>query len=194
MVFLFAPDYHPAMRHVAAVRRELGVSTIMNLAGPLANPARAGRQVVGVSDPAHAETMARSLGRLGVTHALVVHGEIGIDEIAPLGPTRVWEVRDGMLREWRIDPADFGMSTGTLDGLAGGEPAENAEKILALFSRPASAPAALRAAVILNSAAAIYVAGVSSSMPDAVAQAALALDSGAALARLKALIAASTVE
>ena len=192
LVFLFAPNFHPVMRHVAGVRRELGVPTLMNLAGPLANPAWAGRQVVGVANLAHGRTMAGSLMRLGVTHALVVHGEIGIDEISPMGATRVWEVRNGTVNEWRLDPAELGLNTTTLDGLEGGEPSENAERIRALLSQPAAAPAALRAAVILNAAAAVYVGGKGSSMPDAVAQAGRALDSGAALARLEALAEAST--
>lgn len=192
LVFLFAPDYHPAMRHVAGVRRDLGVPTLMNLVGPLANPALAGRQVVGVADADRAPMVADALLRLGAMHALVVHGEIGIDEIAPVGLTRVWEVLDGTLREWRLDPADVGLDTPSLEGLEGGEPSENAERILALFARPASVPAALRAAVLLNAAGAIYVSGTSESLPDAVAQARRALDSGAALARLKSLVEAST--
>jgi anthranilate phosphoribosyltransferase len=192
LVFLFAPIFHPAMRHVAGVRRELGVPTLMNLAGPLANPAWAGRQVVGVANLAQARTMAGSLVRLGATHALVVHGEIGIDEVSPVGATRVWEVRQGAVREWRLDPAEMGLATPTLEGLEGGEPSENAKRIRALFSRPASAPASLRAAVILNAAAAVYVGGVAISMPDAVSLAKRALESGAALARLEALVEAST--
>jgi anthranilate phosphoribosyltransferase len=192
IVFLFAPDYHPAMRHVAGIRRELGVPTIMNLAGPLANPAWAGRQVVGVAKLDQARTMAESLLRLGAAHALVVHGEIGIDEIAPVGLTRVWEVHDGGVEEWCLDPADLGLDTPTLAGLEGGEPAENAARIRALFSDPASAPPALRSAVLLNAAAAIYVGGACATWPDAVSQARRALDSGAALARLETLIAVSS--
>lgn len=194
IVFLFAPDYHPAMRHVAGVRRELGVPTIMNLAGPLANPARAGRQVVGVANRDQARTMAECLLRIGAAHALVVHGEIGLDEIAPLGPTHVCEVHSGTVREWRLDPADLGLETPTLEGLEGGEPSENAERIRALFARPSLAPAALRAAVLLNAAAAIYAGDACPSWHDAVAQARRALESGAALARLEALIAVSSAE
>lgn len=192
LVFLFAPNYHPAMRHVAGVRRDLGVPTLMNLVGPLANPALAGRQVVGVADVARAPLVAEALRRLGASHALVVHGEIGIDEIAPVGLTRVWEVVGETVREWRLDPAEVGLETPTLAGLEGGEPAENAERILDLFTNPASAPAALRAAVLLNAAGAVYVSGTSDSLPDAVGRARQALESGAALARLKALVAAST--
>lgn len=192
LVFLFAPNFHPAMRYVAEVRRELGVATLMNLAGPLANPAWAGRQVVGIANLAHAQTMAGSLLRLGATHALVVHGEIGIDEISPVGGTMVWEVRDGAVTEWRVDPMALGLHTTTLDGLEGGEPAENAERIRALLAEPAAAPASLRAAVLLNAAAAVYVGGACDSLEEAVSQARQSLHGGAALARLKALVEAST--
>ncbi len=192
LVFLFAPIYHPAMRHVAAVRRELGVPTIMNLVGPLANPARAGRQVVGIADLTRAPVMAEALSRLGTTHAMVVHGEIGIDEIAPVGATRVWEVRDGALHEWRIEPARFGLAASSLDGLEGGEPAENATRILELLAHPLRAAPALRAAVLLNAAAAVYVSGEVSSLEQAVELAREALDRGAALARLEALVRASS--
>jgi anthranilate phosphoribosyltransferase len=179
------------MRHVAPVRQEPGVHTIMNLVGPLANPARAGRQVVGVADPAHAGTMAGALHRLGAAHALVVHGEIGLDEIAPVGATRLWEVRNGEVQEWRMHPAELGLETASLEGLEGGEPHENAGRIRALLAHPRSAAAALRAAVLLNAAAAIYVGGASASMSEAVVRAAGALDSGAALARLEALVSVS---
>lgn len=192
LVFLFAPVFHPAMRHVAAVRRELGVPTLMNLVGPLANPAGAGRQVVGVADPVMAPIIAEALLKLGAHHALVVHGESGLDEIAPVGRTLVWEVREGTVRKWVLDPAELGLETPTLAGLEGGEPGENAERIVALFGRPGSAPAALRAAVLLNAAAAVHVSGTSASLPEAVSRAAEALESGGARLRLEALVAASS--
>lgn len=192
LVFLFAPTFHPAMRHVAGVRRELGVPTIMNLVGPLANPARAGRQVVGIADRSRAAIVAEALARLGSTHAMVVHGEIGIDEIAPVGTTRVWEVRDGALHEWQIEPSRLGLATTSLDGLEGGEPADNATRILDLFAHPRRAAPALRAAVLLNAAAAVYTGGQVASLEEAVGAAREALDSGAALARLEALVEASS--
>ncbi len=185
IVFLFAPTYHPAMRHVGPVRRELKVPTVMNLAGPLANPAGVQRQVVGVADPAKAPAVAQALLRLGVRHALVVHGEIGMDEISPVGRTAVWEVRDGRVHEWQFDPGPLG--TNTLDGLEGGEPAENAAKILQLFDSPGNAAGALRAAVALNAAAAIYVAGLSDSLEGGVALALESMHTGKARAKLEEL-------
>ena len=110
IVFMFAPLMHPAMRHVGPVRRELGIPTVMNIVGPLANPAGAGRQVVGVADARRVPLIAGALLALGTEHALVVHGEPGMDEISPLGPTQVIEIRDGRTREWSIGPAQSWMT------------------------------------------------------------------------------------
>src|SRR5467141_2147011 len=107
VVFLFAPNFHPAMKHVGVVRRELGTPSLMNLVGPLANPAGVRRQIVGVAEPDRAAVVADALVRLGAEHALVVHGRVGMDEISPHGTTDVWEVRDGALRTWEIDPERF---------------------------------------------------------------------------------------
>ncbi len=187
MAFFFAPTHHPAMRHVAPVRRKLGTPTIMNLVGPLANPAGATRQVIGVSDPARGALMAAALARLGTAHAMVVHGVDGFDEIAPVGETMIWEVQAGGVREWRLTAESFGFTVKSLAGLAGGEPAENAATIVQLFERPTAASAAVRAAVLLNAAAAIMVGGRARSMPDAIEIATDALDAGRALAALVAL-------
>jgi anthranilate phosphoribosyltransferase len=187
LVFLFAPRYHPAMRHVAATRKELGVTTIMNLLGPLANPAGVRRQVVGVADPVRAPRVAGALGRLGALHALVVHGLIGMDEISPVGATAVWEVREGRVSEWALDPAAVGLDADGLEGLQGGEPEENAARIETLL-RTGQGGAA-RTAVLLNAAAALYVSGAGWSFADAVRRATAALDDGAgarALDRLRA--------
>ena len=108
IVFMFAPLMHPAMRHVGAVRRELAIPTVMNIVGPLANPARAGRQVVGVADLERAPILAEALAALGAKHALVVHGEPGLDEVSPLGPTHVIEVMDGRTKRWTIHPEKHG--------------------------------------------------------------------------------------
>lgn len=190
LTFLFAPLFHPAMRHVAPIRRDLGVPTVMNLIGPLANPAGTARQVVGVADPSRGALMAEALARLGTEHALVVHAEIGMDEIAPVGLTRTWEVRDGIVTVGALDPASLGLATSTMTGLEGGEPAENAARIEGLLERPAQAPEPLRAAVLLNATAAIYVGGRAESLAAAADAAQTALASGAGAERLAALRAA----
>src|SRR3954466_16127333 len=118
IVFMFAPLMHPAMRHVGPVRRELAIPTVMNIVGPLANPARAGRQVVGVADLERAPVLAGALSALGSVHALVVHGEPGMDEISPLGPTHVIEVTRGATRRWTIHPDEHGFKKISRDDLA----------------------------------------------------------------------------
>ena len=186
VVFMFAPTLHPAMRHVGPVRRELGIPTVMNIVGPLANPAGAGRQVVGVADRNRMPLLAGALAALGSAHALVVHGEPGLDEVSPLGPTHVAEVRGGEVKEWTIDPAAHGFTGVSADDLAGGDPATNARIIEAVLG--GGGPSGARAAVLLNAAAAIYVSGTVSTLSDALAKAREALDSGAgrrALTRLR---------
>jgi anthranilate phosphoribosyltransferase len=178
ITFLFAPTYHPAMRHVAPVRRELGVPTIMNMLGPLANPAGVLRQVVGVSDRSRAELMAEALSVLGTRHALVVHGSVGMDEISPLGSTLVWEVEGGDVRTWELDPAEYELDCPDLDGLAGGDPAENATRIEMLLAGKESR--VVRCAVLLNAAAALYVSANNWSFKEAVSRAMASLDTGAA--------------
>ncbi|PKL93526.1 MAG: anthranilate phosphoribosyltransferase, partial [Gemmatimonadetes bacterium HGW-Gemmatimonadetes-1] len=187
LAFLFAPLYHPAMRHVAPIRRALGVPTMMNLLGPLANPAGARRQVVGVADAARAELIAEALARLGTIHALVVHADVGMDEIAPIGTTSVREIRGSEIVRWTLDPADYGFSITSLDGLEGGEPTENAARIEALLRAPDSATPAVRAAVLLNAAAAIHVGDDGGDFAQAVSRATEALINGSAAGRLEAL-------
>lgn len=181
--FLFAPLYHPAMRHVGPVRRELGVPTIMNLLGPLSNPAGVTRQVVGVADAERAPLIAEALGRLGATHALVVHAAIGMDEISPSGETWVWEVCEGRVERWVLDPARHKLACDDLSGMAGGEPADNARCIEALFA--GAAEPSVRCAVLLNAAAALYVAGRGRTFEDAVDVAHTALTCGGAAQALE---------
>jgi anthranilate phosphoribosyltransferase len=157
IVFMFAPTMHPAMRHVGPIRRELAVPTVMNIVGPLANPARAGGQVLGVADRGRMSLLAGALAALGTRHALVVHGEPGLDEISPLGPTHVLEVRDGKVSPWTIDPARYGFAGFDARDLAGGPPALNAELIRGVLSGAGSRAAV--AATALNAAAALVVAG-----------------------------------
>jgi anthranilate phosphoribosyltransferase len=185
IVFMFAPLLHPAMRHLAPVRRELGFATIMNLLGPLTNPAGAQRQVVGVSDPALLELIAGALLELGHERALVVHGEPGIDELSPLGTTQVVELREGALNRYRLDPQDFGWTKFDASGLAGGGPEENAMVIREVLG--GKGPHVARAAVLLNAGAALYIAGRTASIEDGVAEAERALDAGAGLERLERL-------
>jgi anthranilate phosphoribosyltransferase len=166
IVFMFAPVMHPAMRHVGPIRRELGIPTVMNIVGPLANPAFAGRQVVGVADERRMPLIAGTLRELGTMHALVVHGAPGLDEVSPLGPTRVIEIRDGTLREWTIEPERYGFESPRQEHLAGGSPKENADLVVAVLSDAASSGAT--SAVVLNAAAAIYVSGRVPTFDDAV--------------------------
>lgn len=186
VVFMFAPTLHPAMRHVGPVRRELGIPTVMNIVGPLANPAGAGRQVVGVADRNRMALLAGALASLGARHALIVHGEPGMDEVSPAGPTHVAEIRDGTVTEWVIDPKQYGFDSASTDDLAGGDPVTNARIIEAVLG--GEGPAGARAAVLLNAAAAIYVSGMVETLAAAVEKAREALDSGAgrrALGRLR---------
>ena len=182
IVFMFAPLMHPAMRHVGIVRRELGVPTLMNLVGPLANPAGALRQVIGVADPKLQGLVAAALRMLGATHVLVVHGEPGLDEISPLGTTHVIEVHGDEERHWSIDPAAHSLGGATRDDLRSGEPSENADRMVEILSGHGSAGA--RAAVILNAGAAIYVSGRAATYQDGLDLAASALDQGAGLGAL----------
>ena len=180
MAFLFAPQYHPAMRHAGPVRRELGLGTIMNLIGPLSNPAGVARQVVGAGDAARAPLLAETLALLGAEYALVVHARKGLDEIAPpgLGATDVWEVQGTAVKHWTLEADGFGLAAGDEAALAGGMPADNARVAEAILDgRDRSVR---RSAVVLNAAAALVVGGVAKDWQDAVKRAGEALDSGAA--------------
>jgi len=183
VVFLFAPNFHPAMKHVGGIRRELGTPTLMNLVGPLANPASVRRQVVGVADPDRAAMVAEALVRLGAEHALVVHGRVGMDEISPHGVTDVWEVKDAAVRTWQIDPERFRLGITDVAELQGGEPAANAERLERILGNGSADPSGL-AAVLLNAGAAIYVAGIAGSLAEGIGRAREVVASGAARAAL----------
>jgi anthranilate phosphoribosyltransferase len=189
--FLFAPAHHPAMRHAAPVRRELGTRTVFNVLGPLTNPAGARAQVVGVYSPDLVPTMARVLARLGARRAFVVHGAGGVDELSPAGPNLVCEVSGGRVRRREIDPQDFGVPRCRPGDLAGGSPAENARTIRDIF---AGAGGPKREAVLLNAAGAIAAGGHARNLREGYRIAAEALDSGAAGERLEALVAFSRAE
>ena len=191
IVFMFAPLLHPAMRHVGPVRRGLGITTLMNVLGPLTNPAGARRQVVGVADPRLLGLVVRALAELGhrrrrrlYLSLLVVHGAPGMDEISPAGHTRVAELSEDGIREYEITPADLGADDSLLEGLRGGEPEDNARIILGVLEGKTGAP---RNAVILNAAAAIYVAGKAPSLREAAETAVEAVGSGAAMDALERL-------
>ena len=184
-VFMFAPAHHPAMRHVGSVRAALGVTTIMNLLGPLANPAGVRRQIVGVAHRDVQRLVADALLELGHVRALVVHGEPGMDELSPLGPTRVFRVEDGTLSEFEVAPSDFGWPEYAPAYLAGGEPEENAERVRRVIG--GGETGAGRAAVVLNAAAAFWAAGAVDTLAAGVAAAEQSIDSGAAEEQLQSL-------
>ena len=186
--FMFAPSHHPAMRHAAPVRRELGTRTIFNVLGPLTNPAGARAGVFGVYSAEVARTVADALAVLDARRAFVVHGAHGIDELSPAGPNLVFEVADGTVRERVIDPAELGIEPCDPAELGGGSPEENARIARDVF---AGATGAKRAAVTLNAAGAIAAAGHAADLAEGLAAAEEAIDSGRAAARLEELVAFS---
>ena len=185
MVFLFAQAVHSAAKYVQAARRELRVRTIFNLLGPLTNPAGASAQVVGVYSIDLVEKLAEALSMLGLRRAFVVHGLDGLDEITITGPTRVAEVRDGVIRGYEVTPEEFGFDRGSLAQISGGDAVENAHIIQRILDGERSP---CRDVVLLNAAAALVAAGKADRLPDAVPIAAKAVDSGAAAAKLKAVV------
>jgi anthranilate phosphoribosyltransferase len=187
--FMFAPLHHPAMRHAASVRRELAARTVFNVLGPLTNPAGARSQVVGVYDAALVPVIADVLAQLGSHRAFVVHGAAGIDELSPAGPNLVCEVADGVVRRRELDPLDLGVPRCAAEELRGGTPAENAERIRAVFA--GEGDAAARSAVALNAAGAIAAGGHADDLREGLEVANETLDSGAAAARLEELAAFS---
>lgn len=175
--FLYARTFHPAMRHVAPVRQQLGIRTVFNVLGPLSNPAGARYQVVGVADPALAPTMAQALARLGSVHALVFRGEDGLDELTTTGPSRVWEVADGRVTESVFDPAGIGLPRAGLDDLRGGDASANAAIADGILAGGDGAAADV---VALNAGAALYVVGAVGDIGAGVERAREVLASGAA--------------
>lgn len=176
LAFLFAPRHHPAVRHAGPVRRAIGVRTTFNFLGPLANPARVRRQVVGVSDPRRAPRLAEALAALGAERALVVHGEDGLDELSLSAPSRAWWVESGEVREDRLTPEQAGLARRPPEQLRGGDPDANARLFEALLA--GAAPAPIVELVALNAAAALMVAGRAGSLAEGVGLAAAALEDG----------------
>jgi anthranilate phosphoribosyltransferase len=184
--FLFAPTFHPAMRHAIGPRRELAVRTIFNVLGPLTNPAGAQRQLMGVYDPALTEPLAKVLLHLGAAAAFVVHGHGGLDELTTTGPNRVSELRAGEVRTYTLDPVSLGLSLGKPEDLAGGDPAENADITRGILS--GAIRDGQRDVVLLNAAAALVAGGLAGDLAEGLRLSAASIDSGAALGKLTALV------
>ena len=185
MGFLFAPALHGAMKHAGPTRKEIGIRTVFNLLGPLTNPAGSKHQVVGVPDADFVEKLAAVLGRLGAKHALVVHGEDGLDEITLTGESRVAEWVGGKVRSYYVDPEEYGMALCEPAALKGGDAAANAAITREILS---GAKGAKRDIVVLNAAAALVAADKVLTLREGVAMAVHCIDSGAALAKLDALV------
>ena len=188
IAFFFAPTFHPAMRHAAQARKDLGVRTAFNLLGPLTNPARPARQIVGVPRPELTELLARALMILGSERAWVVHGADGLDELSTTGYTKISECRGGAVQTFYIHPADYGLAKSSIDALRGGDAAANAQRVREVLDG-VSGPT--RNIVLLNAGAALFVAGRVDSVRNGIAEAAAAIDRGTAKQVLADLVAAS---
>ncbi len=184
--FMFAPSHHPAMKHAAPVRKELGMRTILNILGPLTNPAGAPNQVMGVFHPDLVGIQARVLKMLGSVHVLTVHGHDGMDEITITGPTSVAELKHDFITEYTIEPKQFGIDVAPMESIQVAGPDESRARVLAVL---AGEPGPARDVVLLNASAALYVSGVAGSLWDGMALARDAITSGAARAKLDQLVA-----
>jgi len=185
VAFLFAPTFHPAMKHAGQARKDLGVRTAFNLLGPLTNPARPTRQIVGVPRPELTELLARSLSLLGSERAWVVHGADGLDELSTTGYTKVSECRGTSVQTFYVHPADFGLSKATPESLKGGDAQKNAAIVRAVL---AGEKGAARDVVLLNAGAALFIAGGAETVKAGIARAAAAIDKGLASAVLARLV------
>jgi len=183
--FMFAPSFHPAMKYAAAPRREIGIRTVFNILGPLISPAGAKAQVLGVADELLVEKLAIVLQRLGSHHALLVHGEDGLDEITITGKTRVCELEDDGINRYSLSPEDFGLPRASLNSLRGGTVKENAAMLRSIL---AGAPGPQRDVVLVNTAAVLLVGDRVETLEQGVALAREVIDSGQALAKLEQLI------
>lgn len=181
--FLFAQNYHIAMKHVAPIRRELGIRTVFNILGPLSNPAGANMELMGVYEEALVEPLAQVMAKLGVVRGMVVYGKDKLDEISMCAPTFVCEIKDGWFQSYEITPEQFGYERCGKDELVGGTPQENAQITKDILT--GKERGAKRNAVCLNAGAALYIAGKTKSMEDGVRMAETLIDSGAALEKLQ---------
>lgn len=183
--FMFAPNHHPAMKYAAPVRKELGMRTILNILGPLTNPAGAPNQVMGVFHSDLVGIQARVLKELGSTHVMVVHGEDGLDEITLTGPTMVAELKRGFVTEFKIEPKQFGMDTAPLEAITAADKNQSKEMVIRVLDNH---PGAAKDIVVLNAGAAIYVSGVAADLWGGVAKAREMIESGQAKAKLEQLV------
>ena len=181
--FLFAQNYHIAMKYVAPIRKELGIRTVFNILGPLSNPAGANMELMGVYDQSLVEPLAQVMANLGVNKGMVVYGQDSLDEISMCAPTSVCEIKDGKFISYEITPEQFGYERCEKGALTGGTPAENAEITKAILKGEEKGPK--RQAVCLNAGAALYIAGKAASMEEGVKLAESLIDSGAALKKLE---------
>ena len=181
--FLFAQNYHIAMKYVAPIRKELGIRTVFNILGPLSNPAGANMELMGVYDQSLVEPLAQVMANLGVNRGMVVYGQDSLDEISMCAPTSVSEIRDGKFTSYEITPEQFGYERCEKGALTGGTPAENAEITKAILKGEEKGPK--RQAVCLNAGAALYIAGKAASIEEGVKLAESLIDSGAALKKLE---------
>ncbi len=185
LAFLFAPKFHPSMKHAVPVRQEIGVRTVFNILGPLSNPARADSQMIGVFSGSLLRKMAEALAELGVKRAMIVHGGDGLDEITLTGPSRIAEVKDGWIHEYEIHPEDLGIPLCAPEDLTGKTLRDNCEIALSILNGERGAP---RDAVVLNAAAAIVLSGRAENLQKGVRQAEQAIDAGEARRKLDDLI------
>ncbi len=183
--FMFAPKFHPAMKHVQPVRQSLDFRTAFNILGPLANPARVPAQVMGVSDAALMPRIAETLKQLGLQRAMVVHSN-GLDEISTMGPTRILHLKDGLIREEKLDPTEYGIRLADFGELAGGDAVANAAIVRAVLS--GQEHGAKKDIVLLNAAAAIIVAGLAKDFVEGIEKADQAIASGKAMDCLEKLV------
>lgn len=185
MGFMFAPVFHPAMKYALGPRREIGVRTVFNILGPLANPAKVKAQVIGVYDVSLVEKIAKVLEGLGVRHAIVAHGLDGLDEISPIGETEIAELKDGKIIRYIISPEDFGLERAKVREIEGGDADDNAKIAIDILK---GRKGTRRDAVLMNAAAALVVVGLAKDLKDGFELAALSIDSGEAHRKLEALV------
>ena len=183
--FMFAPNYHAAMKHAAPVRRELGIKTLFNILGPLTNPANAKRQVLGVFNADLVKTLALVLQRLGSEHVLIVHGSDGLDEITITGETSIGELKNGQVAVYTVRPEDFNLKTSAIEAIQVTDSADAKTMLLSVLENTAG-PA--RDIVLMNAGAAIYAAGIADTLEQGIKAALRAIESGAALKKLHDLV------